>query len=173
MPLKSNLVLAGILLSQLSYADIPVEVIGSCKDRAAVKPSVIFTKMFSPSAIDDTPGCDHHLEITEGTMNYGAISCNNENYLIIKHTQINLNTAINRSVNPAYLPGIMISQQADWSKITFNDTEYLCIDDEVSPSGRGADVSQYYIVENAFNASTPVLYYFLFDKDVMPTVSSN
>lgn len=169
MSLKSNLLLLGILLSQGSFADVPVEVIGSCKNREAVKSTVTFTKMFSPSAIDDSPGCNHHLEITDGTLNYGAISCNNENYLIIKNTQINLNTAIDHSVNPAYAPGILISQQADWYRIVFNNIEYLCIDDEVSPSGKGADVSQYYIVENA---STPIINYYLFDKDVMPTAAN-
>lgn len=42
---------------------------------------------------DDEPGCLNHAEITKNALNYGAITCNNENYLIIKKLRVNLNTA--------------------------------------------------------------------------------
>lgn len=173
MSLKLNVALIGVLFSQISSAVVPVEVIGSCKNGEAVKSSVTYTRMLSPTGEDDALGCTRHIEITEGANNYGAISCSNDNYLILKGTRYNLNTANNYSVNPAYSPGGAISQQSEWVKIVFNNIEYLCIQDEVSPSGKGADVGQYYIVENAFNASTPVLNYYLFDQDVMPTAATN
>ncbi|HHU0129181.1 TPA: hypothetical protein ACT9LZ_003182, partial [Legionella pneumophila] len=66
-----------------------------------------------------------------------------------------------------------ITQLSDWSKIVFDNNEYLCVDVELSQSGEGADVSQYYIVENAFNTSIPVLHYYFFNKDTMPITNAN
>lgn len=171
MSLKSTIALLGILISQITLADVPVEVIGSCKNVGAVNSSVTYTKMLSPLGMDDSSSCNHHIEITEEAFNYGAIICNNENYLILQGTRINLSTAINHSVNPSYQPGAAISQQADWAKITFNNIDYLCIDYEISPSGKGGGISQYYIVENAFNTSAPIINYYLFDRDIIPTAS--
>lgn len=101
------------------------------------------------------------------------MTCSDENYLIIKDTRIKLNSARNHSVNPSYAPGEAISQQADWSKIVFNKVAYLSVDFEISPSGKGADVSQYYLVEDAFNTSTPKINYYFFNREIMPTTAIN
>ncbi|HGI8170831.1 TPA: hypothetical protein ACJT8G_002867 [Legionella pneumophila] len=168
-----HIILFGMLISQFVLADVPVEVIGSCKNSRAVNASVTYTKIIPPAGVDDSPGCTNHIESTEGSFNYGAITCNHENYLILKSDRINLNTAQNHSVNPSITPGNRVTQLSDWSKIVFDNNEYLCIDVELSQSGEGADVSQYYIVENAFNTSTPVLHYYFFNKDIMPMTDAN
>lgn len=165
---------AGLLLfTQITLAAVPVEIIGSCKNQRAVNDSVIFTKLISPSGRDDSPGCTDHFESTHGYLNFGAISCDDANYLILKSTRFKLSTAENHSINPAIAPGGNISPRAFWSKIVFNNVEYLCIEDELSPSGAGAEISQYYIVENAFNASEPILHYYFFNRDIMPMTSAN
>ncbi|HAT9716210.1 TPA: hypothetical protein ACUNL2_001576 [Legionella pneumophila] len=82
-------------------------------------------------------------------------------------------TAQNHSVNPSITPGNRITQLSDCSKIVFDNNDYLCVDVELSQSGEGANVSQYYIVENAFNTSTPVLHYYFFNKDIMPMTDAN
>lgn len=165
---------AGLLLfTQLTLAAVPVEIIGSCKNQHAVNASVIFTKIIPPGGRDDSPGCTDHFESKRGALNLGAISCDDANYLILKSTRFKLNTAENHSINPAIAPGGNISSRAFWSKITLYHVEYLCIEDELSPSGAGAEISQYYIVENAFNSSKPILHYYFFNRDIMPMTSIN
>lgn len=162
----------GILSFQVVNADIPVEVIGSCKNSKPVNSSVIVTKIIPPEGVDDETGCRNHIESTDGDFNYGGIRCNHINYLILKTSRFNLTTAINHSVNPSITPGADISQLAEWWKIKFNNIDYLCIDTPLSPSGQGADVSQYYIIENAYNTSTPILHYYFFNRDIMPLTSN-
>ena len=170
---KSIILVCGILSAHHTFADVPVEVIGSCKDAKAVNSSVTLTKLASPQGLgDDETGCLNHFESTVNSFNYGSIICNNENYLILKSTRIKLNTAQNHSVNPSIIPGSDIAPGSNWSKIGFNSNEYLCIDVALSPSGDGGNVSQYYIVENAYNSSTPILHYYFFNKEIMPTAAT-
>lgn len=175
MSIKKTIVLFfGVLSANLAAADVPVEVIGSCKNAKAVNSAVTLTKLVAPEGLgDDETGCLNHAETTVGTFNFGSIICNGENYLILKSNRINLNTAQNHSVNPSIAPGADIAPGSDWSKITFNNNEYLCIDIALSPSGEGGDVSQYYIVENAYNTSTPILHFYFFNRDIMPLTSKN
>ena len=51
---------------------------------------------------------------------------------------------------------------------------YLCILAPLSESGVGAALSQYYIIENAFNTNAvPSVYYYFFDKDIIPITSAH
>ena len=168
------LLVLGILVAQTATSEVPVEVIGSCKNAKAVNSTVILNELIAPAGLgDDEPDCLNHFESTKGTINFGAIICNDNNYLILKSSRINLNTAQNHSVNPSYSPGADIAPTSDWLKITYNDNEYLCISVPLSPSGDGANVSQYYIVENAFNSSKPILHYYFFNRDIMPIASTD
>lgn len=49
----------------------------------------------------------------------------------------------------------------------------ICIDAPLSSSGDGANVHQYYIVENAYNSNTPIINYYFFNRDIMPMTSTN
>lgn len=174
MSIKKLIIILGALSANCVFANLPPEVIGSCKQHKAVSSSITFTKMIAPEGLgDDEPGCLNHAESTENTFNYGSIICNDENYLILKGVRINLNTALNHSVNPSILPGDDIVPVSKWSKITFDTIDYLCISMPLSPSGTGASVEQYYIVENAYNNSTPIIHYYFFDQEIMPMTSTN
>jgi hypothetical protein len=175
MSLKQNIIfLTGIIISQFAGATPPVEVIGSCKNSQAVNSSVTMTKLTSPAGLgDDETDCLDHYESTVGGFNYGAIMCNDESYIIVKGTRIKLNTAVNHSINPSIKPGADIAAVSDWRKVEFNSISYLCVSVPLSMSGDGADVSQYYIVENAYNSSTPIVYYYFLNKDLMPLTSTD
>ncbi|KTD76554.1 hypothetical protein [Legionella waltersii] len=172
--IRGILLFLGMSIAQTAVSEIPVEVIGSCKNAKAVNPSVTVSELISPAGLgDDETGCLNHFESTKGTFNFGSIICNDENYLILQSSRINLNTAQNHSVNPSYTPGADIAPTSDWLKIIFNNLEYLCISVPLSSSGDGASVSQYYIVENAFNSSKPILHYYFFNREIMPMTSTN
>ncbi|KTD48049.1 hypothetical protein Lrub_1497 [Legionella rubrilucens] len=174
MSIKNLMIILGAMSSNFVFADLPPEVIGSCKQHKAVNSSVAYIKIDHPEGLgDDEPGCLNHAESTENSLNYGSIICNDGNYLILKGSRINLNTAQNHSVNPSISPGADIAPGSDWSKITFNNTDYLCISTPLSPSGDGGDVEQYYIVENAYNSSTPIIHYYFFNQEIMPMTSTN
>ncbi|KTD46924.1 hypothetical protein Lrub_1846 [Legionella rubrilucens] len=171
---KFSIVILGTICTNLVFADLPPEVIGSCKQHKPVNSSVTFINIDPPEGLgDDEPKCLNHAESTENSLNYGSIICNDENYLILKGSRINLKTAQNHSVNPSISPGADIAPVATWSKITFDNNDYLCISMPLSPSGTGASVEQYYIVENAYNNSTPIIHYYFFNQEIMPTTSTN
>lgn len=96
--------------------------------------------------------------------------CGEETSLIIKGNRYNLNNALNNSVNPSITPQNDISGMSKWWKIDFSNVSYICIDAPLSNSGDGANVHQYYIVENAYNSSTPIINYYFFNKEMMPLI---
>lgn len=160
--------MTGILYSVKSMAIPPVEVIASCKKEKAVRPSVTFTKLEGPYAAAEETGCEDHIETTQAGITYGGIMCGDTPYLIINSTRLDTSHAENYSVNPAINTKHRIPFTGFWSKIDFNNESYLCLEMALSDSGTGAGIPQYYIVENAFGTSTPIAYYYFFDKNVMP-----
>lgn len=170
MSLKSYLYLIyGIFIGFNAFAIPPVEIISSCKSGKADRPTITFTKLEGPYAAAEESGCDDHIETTEAGITYGGISCANTSYIIINSTRLNLNNAVNNSINPAIKPKHRIPYTGNWSKIEFNNNAYLCLEMALSDSGVGAGIYQYYILENAFNSNTPIVYFYFFNKDVMPT----
>lgn len=165
-------IIIGITITPCALATPPVEVFASCKNLAPVSSSITMTKLLAPGGLgDDEPKCIDHFESTLNNFNYGYITCNDETSLIIKGTRINLKTSVNHSINPSITPGGDIPVLSYWWKIEFNNISYLCIDTPLSPSGDGANVLQYYIVENAFNLAKPVVHFYFLNKDVMPVTS--
>lgn len=71
-------------------------------------------------------------------------------------------------MNPCLTPSADITPDSDWSKIIFNEIEFLCVSTPLSPSGEGANISQYYIVENAYNTLKPIIHYYFFNQVIMP-----
>ncbi|MGQ3891267.1 hypothetical protein [Legionella sp. CNM-4043-24] len=165
----------GVTLTPLALA-LPPEVIGSCKNNKASRSIVTISSIPSPLGMQDDnvePGCVDHFENTTSNFIYGFITCNNNVNLIIKNSKYDTELAENHSVNPNIGPGGELSVTASWWKIEFNDAAYLCIDNPLSSSGQAGNVSQYYIVENAFNSSTPIIHYYFFDKEITPIDSIN
>ncbi|KTD60887.1 hypothetical protein [Legionella shakespearei] len=160
-----------LITSPLVQATPPVEVISSCKSGKADRPLVTFTQLEGPYAAAQETDCDDHIETTEAGITYGGISCGTTSYLIINSTRLDLNNAENYSVNPSIKPKHKIPYTAHWSKIEFNSNAYLCLEMSLSDSGVGAGISQYYIVENAYNLNPPTVYFYFFDKDIMPVSS--
>lgn len=119
------------------------------------------------------PGCVDHFEKITNNFTYGFQTCNNIVNLIIKGSNYNTETSENLSVNPNVKPGGEIFSTAQWWKIEFNNNAYLCIDNPLGSSGQAGDVSQYYIVENAFNSNTPILHYYFFNREITPIDSIN
>ncbi|HEM0351364.1 hypothetical protein [Legionella erythra] len=173
MPLKFIFILIGSFLLQSAYATPPVEVIDSCKNSKPAKGTVVMTSLPMPAAHEDQPGCMDHRESTINNFNYGQITCNDKTSLIVKGNRYDLDTAVNHSVNPSISPDGDILPLSYWWKIEFNNNEYLCINTPLSPSGHGANVMQHYIVENPSNTTTPVIYFYFFDKEVMPITTTN
>ena len=175
MPIKNLSALILCLFGANSvYANLSPEVIGSCKNQKSIDTSVTFTKIIPPEGLgDDESRCLNHAESTEGGLNFGSIICNDESYLILKGNRINLNSAVNHSMNPSITPGAEIAPGSEWSKISYNNNQFLCIGTPLSSSGQGGDAMQYYIVENAFNNSTPEIYYYFFNQDIMPVTASD
>ena len=88
--------------------------------------------------------------------------------------RIKLNTADNLSINPSMKPNSPIPSTAEWFRIDYSSAAYLCIKFALSDSGDGADVFQYYIIENAFNSTQPIkLNYYFLNKNVMPLTSTD
>lgn len=170
LKLPSYLII-GFFLGFNAFATPPVEVISSCKNGKADHPSVTFTKLEGPYAAAEESGCDDHMETHEAGITYGGIFCGTTSYLIINSTRLDLDTAVNNSINPAIKPKHRIPFTANWSKIEFNSNAYLCLAMSLSDSGVGAGISQYYIVENAYNLNPPTVYFYFFDKDIMPVSS--
>lgn len=165
--------LIGTLISAFA---IPPEVIGSCRNNEAVRPSVTISPLPSPLGMPDDnveAGCVDHFEKTSNNFTFGYITCNDNIKLIVKGSRYDAESAQNLSVNPNVGSGGEIFVTANWRKIQFNNIDYLCIDNPLSSSGYAGNVSQYYIIENAFNSNTPILYYYFFDKEITPIDSIN
>ena len=76
------------------------------------------------------------------------------------------------SINPEIKPGVEFTNRALWYKINQDNNNYLCIRAPLAEQGIGATFEQYYIVENAFDLnSTPEIYFYFLDKDVVPITS--
>lgn len=39
---------------------------------------------------------------------------------------------------------------------------------DIINSGQAASIYNYYIIENGYNSQTPIAYYYMFDKRIMP-----
>lgn len=162
----------GLMSPFIVMATPPVEVIGSCKNDKAVNPSVTMTRLITPGGAADEPHCDDHYQRTENNFTYGMIACDDDAYIILNNIRTKLSKAQNYSVNPSIKPGSPISVMSRWSTIKFGTNSYLCIKDPLSDSGQGASRVQHYIIENAY-LGTPIVYYYFFDKDIMPLTSTD
>jgi hypothetical protein len=104
MSLKFYLIFfLGMSFTQAIFANVPVEIIESCKNQQAVSSSVILNKMIPPGGQDDLPGCTDHFESTRGNFNFGAISCDDANYFnLILSSTIKIPIWIIRNIIPDF-----------------------------------------------------------------------
>lgn len=172
--MKQLFLWSALTISTYSFAQLPVEVISSCINNKAVRPTVTVTKLIPPRFIEtEETGCEDHFENSIDNLTYGGISCNNYGYIILNSHRIKLSDANNHSVNPAIKPGQLgdrLDLGVDWWKIDFDNNSYICVEAALSTVGDGAANNQYYIVENPYSANPTLNFYFLTD-DIMPIKS--
>lgn len=156
------------------FAQLPAEVISSCIDNKATRPTVTMTTLTdSRFKNTDEIDCEDHFENAIDGLKYGGILCGNYGYIILNNNRIKLSNAKNYSINPTIKPGEIgahLDSHSYWSKLEFSGNTYLCIERALSESGAGASVNQYYIVENPYSAAPTLNYYFL-TEDIMPLES--
>lgn len=162
------------LLNQ-SYAEIPFETLRSCIDHKPKNESIKLTDLDREGVSEiNEPNCEDQYNRRYKGHLYGTVTCNDTFYLIINDKKIKLDTAINMSINPEIKPGYPFSIRSFWTKIDQNNKSYLCIQSALAESGTGSALSQYYIIENAFDsAAIPVVYYYFFEKDIVPITSEH
>jgi hypothetical protein len=167
--------LVSLLLLPYSFAQPPFEVLRSCVDEKPYNNKVtIHTKEDGSYTDNHEKNCEEPFEVSFDNKTYGFVRCADIPYLVVNGQTINLEKAENRSVNPEIKPGMLYPTDTSWSKITFKNQSYLCLNGPISRSGTGSNIGQYYIVENAFESNTkPTIYYYFFNKDIIPITSNN
>ncbi|KTD57631.1 hypothetical protein [Legionella shakespearei] len=176
---KKYLFLLGMVLPLKLIAIPPGEVVDACIESVAIEDGMTFTEMKNPSGKDFSEGgpvfeneCYTDMEIISEDVHYGRSECHGAASVFINGHNLSLDEAKNFSINPYIGPGSPISFHARWWKIGYRKKTYLCIEQTLSDSGTGAAREQYYIIENVMPFDIPVLYYYLFETDVMPLTMS-
>lgn len=167
--------LVSLLILPSSFAQPPFEVLRSCVDEKPYNSKVtIHIKDDGSYANISEKNCEELFEVSFDNKIYGSVRCADIPYLVVNDQKINLEKAENRSVNPEIKPGILYPTDTSWSKIDFENRSYLCLNGPISRSGTGSNIGQYYIVENAFEINiAPTIYYYFFNKDIIPITSNN
>ncbi|HAT1821132.1 hypothetical protein [Legionella pneumophila] len=162
-------VLVGVFVSSIVFAMPPVEFLQSCKNSKPANDSITMIRLDGfGSSKDNDPDCRNHFDAEINGQLYGAVVCGGKPYLIIANKKISTLKAKNYSMNPSVKPDIPIQRFSDWWRINKGDKSYLCIQTSLSDTGSAANSWQYYLIEDAFDASKTdynISYYF-FDKDV-------
>ena len=164
-----------IFLLNQGHAEIPFETLRSCIDLKPLNASIKLTDLDREGAVEvNEPNCEDQYNRKFNGNTYGTVTCKNIFYLIINDKKIKLDTAINKSVNPEIKPGSTFTDRSEWYKIDQDNKSYLCIQSALSESGPGSSLSQYYVVENAFDLKAPpIVYYYFFNKDITPITSEH
>lgn len=175
MFIKFFLVLINMFLFTQSYGEPPFESLRTCIDTKPYNESIKLTRLEGegPSKVNDGHCKDQYDREYEGHV-YGTVSCDDSFYFIINDQKISPEKAINKSINPEIKPGYPLTKRALWYKIDQGNKSYLCIEDSLSESGAGGSQSQYYLVDNAFEPkTTPIIYYYFFEKNIVPITSEH
>ena len=176
MPIvRISAILAVMIFVIQSYAQPPFEILKSCVDRKAKNSSISVAEFVDGLVAKiNQPNCENQFNQIINDRLYGMVTCNDIFYIIINNKKLKASAAINMSINPEIQPGDIFSNRASWYKIDQDNKSYLCIFSSLSEQGAGSSRNQYYIAENAFtDAKKPILYYYFFDKDIMPITSPN
>jgi hypothetical protein len=166
-----SLIFIGLGIFHLGWSTPSVEIIQSCKNSKPANASITVTRLLHPDVRDDAEaGCEDKYALDFNNHIYGSVTCNNEPYVFFDSQKIKLNAAENLSINPSVKPDdLPLPITTDWWKIDKNDASFACILTSLSDSGVGAGRLKYYIIENAFSENgEKKIYFYFFDRDVMP-----
>jgi hypothetical protein len=177
MQMIKNLFRMCLLVSFISpcLASPPVPVLRTCVDNQIYNDKVSLSELdgdgFSEKSME---GCKDQYDREVNGHLYGTLSCKNKFYLLINDKKIDPSLANNMSINPEIKPGVEFTTRSLWYKINFGNKEYLCIFAPLSEQGVGSSHKQYYIIEHAFEAKeNPELYFYFFEKNIVPITSNN
>jgi hypothetical protein len=165
--------LVAMFLIQQGFAQPPYEVLTSCINSKPLNEKVTLTLLngggFSSKSENN---CDEPYEIQFKDQKFTYTSCNDRDYLMVADKKLFLDASVNMSANSEIKPEILYPHLSSWMKVDYSSQSYLCISSPLSQSGSGADVPQYYLIENAFIKNiAPIAYYYIFDKNIIPITS--
>ncbi|MCE3046041.1 hypothetical protein [Legionella sp. 16cNR16C] len=150
-------------------AMVPVEILQSCKNMEPANDTLTMKLLDDAGLSDKTDrNCSAQYESIIDNKLYGWATCDDKPYLIIANKKFSTESAENYSMNPSVKPDIPIISHPLWYRIDKDEKSYLCLLSPLSDTGSAANSWQYYIVEDAFDASKTeynISYYF-FDKNV-------
>jgi len=164
-----------LVFQSTSFSKPSFEVLRSCIDEKPYNNNVAISSRDNGSyAENHEKNCEEPFEVNFDNKIFGTVRCNDKFYLVVNNHKINLEKAENMSVNPEIKPGIVYPTDTSWLKIDFKNQSFLCLNGPISRAGAGSNIGQYYIIENAFiNKVTPTIYYYFFDKDIIPITSEH
>ena len=170
-----SLIIGLLLLNPIYSSTIPFEILRSCIDLKPKNDSIKMTRLLDGLVSEENEEhCEDQFGQQFNNHYYGMVTCGDVFYLIIKDQKIRADNSINMSINPEIQPGLIFSNRAFWTKIDQDNKSYLCIDAALTESGTGSHLSQYYIVDNAFDPKeAPVVYYYFFEKNIIPITSEH
>jgi hypothetical protein len=169
-----SLIFIGLGIFHQGWTAPPVEIIQSCKNSKPVNNSITVTRLLHPDVRTDVEqGCENKYALDFNNHIYGSVTCNNEPYVFFDSQKIKLSTTENLSINPTVKPDdLPLPITTDWWKVDKNGVSFACILTPLTDSGVGAGRLKYYIIENAFDEKgEKKMYFYFFDRDVMPLTS--
>lgn len=165
--------LISIGFTGITMASPPFQVLQTCINMKPYNEKITINRLEGDGVADKSlPGCQEQYDRILNGHAFGTLNCNDKFYFIINDKKIDPELSHNMSINPEIKPGIEFTNRALWYKINQDNNHYLCIRAPLAEHGIGATFEQYYIVENAFDLnSTPEIYFYFLDKDVVPITS--
>lgn len=160
-----SFLLIGVVVPVL--ATPPFQILRTCMDNKPYNNKIKLTRL-DGDGLADKPleGCQEQYERSINGHMYGTATCDDKFYLLINDKKYDPTLAENYSINPEIKPGVEFSKET-WWQVDSENQAYLCIYAALSDSGIGAAYNQYYIIENPFGINSK-LYYYFFDKNVVP-----
>jgi hypothetical protein len=178
MCLKKTIFMASMLILSSCFAMPPYKVLQSCREQKPFTDKITYKELDGghfTNANDIDPSCDDKIyNIGETEDEYFQYRSCKKDYLVIHGNDVDLTKATNLSVTGVVYPHYLIPHVSSWSKITYENQAYLCIESPLSQVGYGAANLQYYIAEHAFDQDAPsVLYFYFFNKDIHSWIASH
>ena len=160
-----------------SHSGPSKEVIKSCHQAKSIGPAVKFTELSViynfgnkkiTSCLEDLDS--EIIGVKIKNHSFYQEHCGSQKYFLAGKRKVNLGLSINHSLSFEIAPyGVL--NASHWSLISYNNKNYICISSAVGENGWAAAISQYYLIENAFDDNQPLTaYFYFFDKKFIEKV---
>lgn len=157
------------LIGATLNAQPPKKVVSSCHRKKAMDSTVQFKELFVlyDIKLDDVKSTclnDKDRDLigvkTQKRFFYQE-HCGSKKYFLAGSRRVSLETSKVHSLSAEIEP-YGVNYHSDWSIITSQNIKYICMSSALGDNGWAAAVSQYYLIENAFNDDLPLKSYFYF-----------